>query len=78
VDEKQIVTSTGALSLSKIPGKMLVIGGGVIGLELGSVWSRMGAEVTVVEYLPSIGGIGIDGDVAYVLHDSFVIYIYMK
>lgn len=50
IDEKYIVSSTGALSLSNVPKKMLVIGGGVIGLELGSVWSRLGAEVTVVEY----------------------------
>lgn len=65
VDEKQIVTSTGALSLEKVPEKMLVIGGGVIGLELGSVWSRLGAKVTVVEYMPSIGA-GMDGEMAYV------------
>ncbi|CAJ0838025.1 3709_t:CDS:10 [Entrophospora sp. SA101] len=63
IDETQIVTSTGALSLDKVPEKMLVIGGGIIGLELGSVWSRLGAEVTVVEYLSSIGA-GIDGELA--------------
>ncbi|KAI3650479.1 hypothetical protein MP228_003960 [Amoeboaphelidium protococcarum] len=63
VDEESIVTSTGALSLKKIPQKMLVIGGGVIGLELGSVWSRMGSEVTVVEYMPSIGA-GMDAEMA--------------
>ncbi|MGO1119829.1 dihydrolipoyl dehydrogenase [Rhodovibrionaceae bacterium A322] len=51
VDEKQIVSSTGALELPKVPKKMVVIGGGVIGLELGSVWQRLGAEVTVVEFL---------------------------
>ena len=51
VDEKQIVTSTGGLELDKVPGHMVVIGGGVIGLELGSVWRRLGAEVTVIEYL---------------------------
>ncbi len=51
IDEKQIVSSTGALELSKVPAKLLVIGGGVIGLELGSVWNRLGAEVTVVEFL---------------------------
>merc|ERR1719428_2820689 len=45
LDEKQIVSSTGALKLEKVPGKLIVIGGGVIGLELGSVWSRLGAEV---------------------------------
>ncbi len=51
VDEKTIVTSTGALELEKVPGHMVVIGGGVIGLELGSVWRRLGATVTVVEFL---------------------------
>lgn len=64
IDEKNIVSSTGALSLEKIPEKLIVIGGGVIGLELGSVWSRLGAEVTVVEYMGQIGGLGIDGEIA--------------
>jgi dihydrolipoamide dehydrogenase len=54
IDEKRIVSSTGALSLENVPQKMVVIGAGVIGLELGSVWRRLGAEVTVVEYLPFI------------------------
>ncbi len=54
VDEKVVVTSTGALSLGKIPKKMVVIGAGVIGLELGSVYSRLGAEVTVIEFLKDI------------------------
>ena len=54
VDEKQIVTSTGALSLPKVPKHLVVIGGGVIGLELGSVWARFGAKVTVVEFLDRI------------------------
>ena len=54
VDEKQIVTSTGALTLSKVPKHMVVIGGGVIGLELGSVWRRLGAKLTVVEFLDRI------------------------
>jgi dihydrolipoamide dehydrogenase len=62
IDEKRIVSSTGALSLSEVPGKLLVIGAGVIGLELGSVWRRLGAEVTVVEYLPHILP-GMDGEV---------------
>ena len=48
IDEKQVVTSTGALTLDKVPGKLLVIGAGVIGLELGSVWARLGSQVTVV------------------------------
>ena len=63
VDEKIVVTSTGALTLDKVPGKLLVIGAGVIGLELGSVWRRLGAEVTVVEYLDRILP-GMDEDVA--------------
>ena len=54
VDEKRIVSSTGALSLENVPEKLIVIGAGVIGLELGSVWSRLGAEVTFVEYLDHI------------------------
>ncbi len=62
IDEKQIVSSTGALALPKVPAKMLVIGAGVIGLELGSVWRRLGAEVTVVEYLPHILP-GMDGEI---------------
>ena len=63
IDEKQIVSSTGALELTKVPGKLLVVGAGVIGLELGSVWSRLGAEVTVVEYLDRILP-GLDGETA--------------
>lgn len=54
IDEQQIVSSTGALSLNRIPSSMIVIGGGVIGLELGSVWRRLGAEVTVVEFLDTL------------------------
>ncbi len=54
IDEERVVSSTGALALSSIPKRMVVIGAGVIGLELGSVWSRLGAEVTVVEYLTEI------------------------
>ncbi|PYF02104.1 dihydrolipoamide dehydrogenase [Rhodopseudomonas faecalis] len=61
IDEKRIVSSTGALSLDKVPGKLLVIGAGVIGLELGSVWRRLGAEVTVVEFLDRIVP-GMDGE----------------
>lgn len=64
IDEQVIVSSTGALALDRIPERMIVIGAGVIGLELGSVWSRLGTEVTAVEFLTSIGGMGIDGDVA--------------
>jgi len=54
VDEKRIVTSTGALELTVVPKKMVVIGGGVIGLELGSVWQRLGTQVTVIEFLDRI------------------------
>ncbi|RWH47670.1 MAG: dihydrolipoyl dehydrogenase, partial [Mesorhizobium sp.] len=62
-DEKVIVSSTGALSLAKVPGSLVVVGGGVIGLELGSVWARLGAKVTVVEFLDTILG-GMDGEVS--------------
>jgi dihydrolipoamide dehydrogenase len=63
IDEKIIVSSTGGLELTKVPKTMIVVGGGVIGLELGSVWNRLGAEVTVVEYLDTILA-GMDGDVS--------------
>ncbi|HEY6631246.1 MAG TPA: dihydrolipoyl dehydrogenase [Rhizobiaceae bacterium] len=63
IDEKVIVSSTGALSFDKVPGHLVVVGGGVIGLELGSVWARLGARVTVVEFLDTILG-GMDGEVA--------------
>jgi len=63
IDEKRVVSSTGALSLEQVPAKLLVIGAGVIGLELGSVWRRLGAEVTVVEFLDRILP-GMDSEVA--------------
>ncbi len=63
VDEKRIVTSTGALELDAVPGHLVVIGGGVIGLELGSVWQRLGAQVTVVEFLDRLIP-GNDGEIA--------------
>ncbi len=63
VDEKRIVSSTGALELAKVPKHMVVVGAGVIGLELGSVWSRLGAEVTVVEFLDRILP-GMDAEIA--------------
>ncbi len=63
IDEKTIISSTGALSLEQVPKRMLVIGAGVIGLELGSVWRRLGAQVTVVEFLDRILP-GLDGEVA--------------
>ena len=62
VDEKIVVTSTGALSLKKVPKKLVVIGAGVIGLELGSVYARLGSEVTVVEFLDQITP-GMDGEI---------------
>lgn len=68
VDEKQVVSSTGVLELSEVPKKLLVIGAGIIGLEMGSVWNRLGTEVTVVEFLDVIGGQGIDGEVAKSFH----------
>jgi dihydrolipoyl dehydrogenase len=63
IDEKRIVSSTGALSLAKVPQRLLVVGAGVIGLELGSVWRRLGSKVTVVEFLDRIVP-GIDNEVA--------------
>jgi dihydrolipoamide dehydrogenase len=63
IDEKRIVSSTGALSLDKVPSRLLIVGAGVIGLELGSVWHRLGAQVTVVEFLDRILP-GTDGEVA--------------
>ncbi len=63
IDEKVIVSSTGAIALDKVPEHIVVVGGGVIGLEMGSVWGRLGAKVTVVEYLDKILG-GMDGEVS--------------
>ncbi len=63
IDERRIVSSTGALALDKVPGKLLIVGAGVIGLELGSVWHRLGAEVAVVEFLDRILP-GMDGEIA--------------
>jgi dihydrolipoamide dehydrogenase len=62
-DEKTIISSTGAIALEKVPDHLVVVGGGVIGLELGSVWARLGAKVTVVEYLDKILG-QMDADVS--------------
>ena len=62
IDEKTVVSSTGALELNKVPGKMVVIGAGVIGLELGSVYSRLGAEVTVIEFLDAVTP-GMDAEI---------------
>ena len=67
VDEECVLSSTGALSLQRAPGHLVVVGGGVIGLELGCVWKRLGSRVTVLEYLGNIGGTNIDGGVAAAL-----------
>ena len=63
LDEKTIVSSTGALALSKVPNRLLVVGAGFIGLEMGSVWRRLGANVTVVEFLDRITP-GLDGEIS--------------
>ena len=63
IDERVIISSTGGIALEKVPAHMIVVGGGVIGLELGSVWSRLGAKVTVVEYLDNILA-GMDSEVS--------------
>jgi len=63
IDEKTCITSTGALALPKVPKHLILIGGGVIGLEMGSVWMRLGAQVTVVEFMPAIAA-GADKEVA--------------
>jgi dihydrolipoamide dehydrogenase len=67
IDEKRIVSSTGALELPKVPQKLVVVGAGIIGLELGSVWRRLGAQVTIVEFLDHILP-GIDSEVARQFH----------
>jgi len=70
IDEKVIVSSTGALALKEVPKKLIVIGAGVIGLEMGSVWRRLGSEVTVVEFLDRITP-GMDTEIATTLHRIF-------
>src|SRR5208282_1287057 len=67
IDEKRIVSSTGALELANVPQKLVVVGAGIIGMELGSVWRRLGAQVTIVEFLDHILP-GIDGEVARQFH----------
>ena len=67
IDEERVVSSVGALSLRRVPRRLAVVGAGYIGLELGSVWRRLGAEVTVVEYLDRIVP-GVDGEIATQLH----------
>src|SRR5690606_6911238 len=63
IDEERVVSSTGALALKKVPKSMVVVGAGVIGLEMGSVWRRLGTDVTVIEFLDVILP-GMDGEVA--------------
>ena len=63
IDEKRVISSTGALALKEIPKSLIVIGGGVIGLEMGSVYARLGTKVTVVEYLDKILGT-MDGEIS--------------
>ena len=70
IDQERIIDSTGALELGAVPGHLVVIGGGVIGLELGSVWRRLGAKVTVVEFLDQIIP-GLDGEVRKEAHKIF-------
>jgi dihydrolipoamide dehydrogenase len=67
IDEQRVVSSTGALDLTQVPQKLFVVGAGIIGMELGSVWRRLGAQVTVVEFLDHILP-GIDGEVARAFH----------
>jgi dihydrolipoamide dehydrogenase len=64
IDQERIVDSTGALTLKEIPKRLAIIGGGIIGLEMGSVWSRLGSEVTIIEFQKAVGGAGMDADVA--------------
>ena len=64
IDEKKIISSTGALSLDEVPKEMILIGAGVIGLELGSVWTRLGSKVTALEFLGHVGGMGIDMEIS--------------
>src|SRR5499427_1998498 len=69
VDEKKIVSSTGALELAEVPKRLVVVGAGIIGLELGSVWRRLGSDVTMVEFLDRIAP-GVDDEVTRQLHRS--------
>ncbi len=70
-DGKRVISSDQGIALTEVPKKMLVIGAGAIGLELGSVWCRLGAEVTVIEFLPRIAAVGFDADISKALQRSF-------
>ena len=72
IDEKNIVSSTGALEFQKVPEKLAVIGGGYIGLELGSVWNRLGADVTVIEFSDTLVPT-MDKDIAKIFHSTLSI-----
>jgi dihydrolipoamide dehydrogenase len=69
-DGKRVISSDQGIALEKVPKKLLVIGAGAIGLELGSVWARLGAEVTVIEFLPRIAAVGFDAETSKVLQRS--------
>ncbi len=69
-DGKRVIHSDHAIALTSVPKKLLVIGAGAIGLELGSVWARLGADVTVIEFLPRIAAIGFDADTSKILQRS--------
>jgi dihydrolipoamide dehydrogenase len=69
-DGKRVINSDQGIALEKVPKKLLVIGAGAIGLELGSVWARLGAEVTVIEFLPRIAAVGFDGETSKILQRS--------
>jgi len=66
-DGREVISSDQAIALDQVPKKLLVIGAGAIGLELGSVWARLGAEVTVIEFLPRIAAIGFDAETSKIL-----------
>lgn len=70
-DGEKIISSTDALNLPAAPGRLVIVGAGAIGLELGSVWSRLGSQVTIVEMLPTIGGPGFDQDSSKLAERSF-------
>ncbi|MEM1059445.1 MAG: dihydrolipoyl dehydrogenase [Verrucomicrobiota bacterium] len=70
-DGEKIITSDQGIALPEVPAKMVVIGGGAIGLELASVWNRLGSEVTVLEFLPRVAAVGFDADISRAAQRSF-------